>query len=300
MLPDNIKNHEQLRNLVLSGKRTFNKKMRAQINYELGIIEKRGYTETFLQLKETVDWARSQKIPVGPGRGKLPGSLTAYALGLTMVNPIEYNLVFERLMDSSSRKPIIIQIDFGSKNFNRVKDFVREQFGSFPEGVAILNLEVLDYLHSVESEIRKRDSRFTLEEIFLDDEQTLRSLGKGETEGIFYLDYSGFRETLNQLQPISFMDLVNLNALSHPGLSELLPVFRESSDTQSVLLFIEQLEGGAQEFQNSAFMEQRRNHLVMKSHIIPHVMMGYWCAYLQIHYPHEVHVVIETEKTGTP
>lgn len=71
-----------------------------RLNYELSIITNMGFSDYFLIVHDIISWAKSQKIPVGPGRGSAAGSLVAYVLGITELNPLDYGLLFERKKDA--------------------------------------------------------------------------------------------------------------------------------------------------------------------------------------------------------
>ena len=67
-----------------------------RLNYELGVITQMGYVDYYLIVWDFIRYARSQDIPVGPGRGSGAGSIAAYAIGITNIDPLRYQLLFER------------------------------------------------------------------------------------------------------------------------------------------------------------------------------------------------------------
>jgi DNA polymerase-3 subunit alpha len=74
--------------------------------YELGIIEKTGFINYFLVVWDFIHYAHQNRIPVGPGRGSGAGSIVAYALGITGIDPLRYNLIFERFLNPDAcRRP---------------------------------------------------------------------------------------------------------------------------------------------------------------------------------------------------
>ena len=100
-----------------------------RLDYEIGIIEKTGFVGYFLVVWDFVRFAHEHKIPVGPGRGSGAGSLAAYALGITGVDPLRYNLIFERFLNPKRVSPPDFDIDFCQFRRQEVIDYVREKYG---------------------------------------------------------------------------------------------------------------------------------------------------------------------------
>ena len=74
--------------------------VRERLDYEISVIDRMGYINYYLIVFDFINYARSQGIPVGPGRGSGAGSLAAYCMGITNIDPIRYNLLFERFFES--------------------------------------------------------------------------------------------------------------------------------------------------------------------------------------------------------
>lgn len=104
-------------------------KLRGRLDYELDIIERLGFSDYFLIVADYVNFAKKAGIPVGPGRGSAVGSLVAYALGITEIDPVKYDLFFERFLNPSRRKMPDIDIDFCERRRGEVIDYIRERFG---------------------------------------------------------------------------------------------------------------------------------------------------------------------------
>ena len=102
---------------------------RERLNYELTVIEKSGFTEYFLIVQDFINWAKSKSIVVGPGRGSAAGSLVAYVLGITNVDPIGYNLLFERFMNPERISPPDIDVDFADTRRDEVLEYVANKYG---------------------------------------------------------------------------------------------------------------------------------------------------------------------------
>lgn len=100
-----------------------------RINYELGVINQKGFANYFLVVSDFVNWAKKQEIAVGPGRGSAAGSLVSYCLRITDINPLEYNLPFERFLNPDRPSPPDIDIDFADRRRDEVIQYVRKRYG---------------------------------------------------------------------------------------------------------------------------------------------------------------------------
>ncbi len=102
-------------------------KQRAE--YELGIICRKGFATYFLIVQDFVNWAKKEGIRVGPGRGSVAGSIVAYGLRITTVNPLEHNIPFERFMNPDRPTPPDIDMDFADDRRDEVIRYVTEKYG---------------------------------------------------------------------------------------------------------------------------------------------------------------------------
>ena len=100
-----------------------------QLDYELDMIEKMGFTDYFLIVSDFVRYARSAGIPVGPGRGSAAGSMVSYCLHITDIDPMKYNLYFERFLNPERVSMPDIDMDFGDTRRGEVVDYVRRKYG---------------------------------------------------------------------------------------------------------------------------------------------------------------------------
>ncbi|HMP68204.1 MAG TPA: DNA polymerase III subunit alpha [Pirellulaceae bacterium] len=105
------------------------KKIAERFYYELGIIEKTGFINYFLVVWDFINFARSQKIPVGPGRGSGAGCIVAYALGITDIDPLRYDLIFERFLNPYRNSAPDFDIDFCMHRREEVIDYVKRKYG---------------------------------------------------------------------------------------------------------------------------------------------------------------------------
>ena len=102
----------------------------ARLEVELGVIRRTGYSAYFLIVQDFVRFARRKRIPVGPGRGSAAGSLVAYALGITGIDPLAHGLLFERFLNPDRISPPDIDVDFCEIRREEVLDYVSERYGS--------------------------------------------------------------------------------------------------------------------------------------------------------------------------
>ena len=131
--PNNEPVEDYLRQLVEERKNRVNgfpvETIDKRLQYELDIIIKKGYTTYFLVVQDFVNWAKTHKVAVGPGRGSAAGSLVAYVLRITDINPLEYNLPFERFLNPERPTPPDFDIDFADIRRDEVLKYVTKKYG---------------------------------------------------------------------------------------------------------------------------------------------------------------------------
>jgi DNA polymerase-3 subunit alpha len=122
-----------LRSLALEGLRrrydTITPEMEARLEYELDVICTVGYARYFLIVRDFTDYARRHGIGVGPGRGSAAGSLVSYSLGITDIDPLRFDLLFERFLNPERVSMPDIDIDFDYEHRGRVIEYVQEKYG---------------------------------------------------------------------------------------------------------------------------------------------------------------------------
>jgi len=101
-----------------------------RLGVELEVIRRTGYSAYFLIVQDFIRFAQDRQIPVGPGRGSAAGSLVAYALGITDIDPLAHGLLFERFLNSERISPPDIDVDFCEMRREEVLDYVTETYGS--------------------------------------------------------------------------------------------------------------------------------------------------------------------------
>jgi DNA polymerase-3 subunit alpha len=101
-----------------------------RLQYELGVIIQMGFAGYFAIVADFINWAKTHGVPVGPGRGSGAGSLVAYSLGITDLDPLRYDLLFERFLNPERVSMPDFDIDFCQDGRDRVIDYVKEKYGA--------------------------------------------------------------------------------------------------------------------------------------------------------------------------
>jgi DNA polymerase-3 subunit alpha len=100
-----------------------------RLAYELGVLERTGFVSYILIVWDFIHFAKGRRIPVGPGRGSAAGSLVAYVLGITDIDPLQYGLIFERFLNPDRVSPPDIDVDFCEARRGEVLEYVRQKYG---------------------------------------------------------------------------------------------------------------------------------------------------------------------------
>lgn len=135
--PDGSNRNDYLRHLCEEGlirrygrDRALNDEaLRQRLEKELALLSEKNFTSYFLIVWDFINWARENGIPVGPGRGSAAGSVVAYVLGITNIDPIRFQLVFERFLNPERVSPPDIDIDFCQTRRPEVIEYVRQKYG---------------------------------------------------------------------------------------------------------------------------------------------------------------------------
>lgn len=104
-------------------------KIRERVDYELAIIDNKGYNDYFLVVQDYIAWARSQGILVGPGRGSGAGSVVAYVLGITNLDPFQWELIFERFLNPERPSPPDFDVDFQDDRRDELFTYMSKKYG---------------------------------------------------------------------------------------------------------------------------------------------------------------------------
>jgi len=132
-LPEDTTPDDYLRELCIVGLKKRGLKLKGEIKqrleYELETIKKTGFASYFLIVQDVVNWAKENGIITGPGRGSVGGSLVAYLTGITNINPLKYNLLFERFLNPERISMPDIDLDFTDTRRDEVIDYVARKYG---------------------------------------------------------------------------------------------------------------------------------------------------------------------------
>lgn len=133
--PDGMDNQEYFEKLCWNGLErrypgSVTQELRERLEYEIDVVKRMGYTNYYLIVYDFINYAHSQGIPVGPGRGSGAGSLAAYCVGITNIDPIRYNLLFERFLNPERVSMPDFDVDFCYERRQEVIEYVNRKYGS--------------------------------------------------------------------------------------------------------------------------------------------------------------------------
>lgn len=134
-VPNGFTAENYLRHLTMKGlQRRFGNQItpeqQQRMEYELEVIEKTGFASYFLIVQDFVNWAKNQGIVVGPGRGSAAGSFASYLIGITNIDPIKYDLLFERFLNPERISMPDVDMDFADDRRDEVLEYVRKKYGN--------------------------------------------------------------------------------------------------------------------------------------------------------------------------
>lgn len=133
-VPDNMDSFDYLKKICNEGLvKRYGKDSelhRERLDYELNTIHNMGFVDYFLIVWDFIKYAKDNGIPVGPGRGSAAGSIVAYSLGITDIDPIRFNLIFERFLNAERVTMPDIDVDFGPEGRGEVIEYVRRKYGN--------------------------------------------------------------------------------------------------------------------------------------------------------------------------
>lgn len=184
------------------GYETIDEVYRQRLDYELSVIDKMGWPSYFLIVADFVNWAKGQKIVVGPGRGSAAGSLVCYLIGITNLCPIKYDLLFERFLNPERISMPDIDLDFADARRGEVIAYVQKKygedhvaqiitFGTMAARAAIRDVgRVLDYPYDYCDKLAKLVPMFTKLPEAIASVPELKELYKNEVAAKEILDYA--------------------------------------------------------------------------------------------------------------
>src|SRR5882724_3860520 len=135
-VPEGISREAYLRDLCAKGlqqrygdRAKTDSELQQRLDYELGVLKKTGFISYILIVWDFIHFAKERGIPVGPGRGSAAGSLVAYVLRITDIDPLQYGLIFERFLNPDRISPPDIDVDFCEARRGEVLEYVRQKYG---------------------------------------------------------------------------------------------------------------------------------------------------------------------------
>src|SRR6266513_1673667 len=135
-VPEGLSREAYLRDLCAKGllerygdRAKSDPQLQQRLDYELGVLEKTGFISYILIVWDFIHFAKERCIPVGPGRGSAAGSLVAYVLGITDIDPLQYGLIFERFLNPDRISPPDIDVDVCEARRGEVLEYVRQKYG---------------------------------------------------------------------------------------------------------------------------------------------------------------------------
>src|SRR5699024_7126467 len=171
-----------------------------RLKYELSIIDELEFSDYFLIVQDFVQFAKEQHIVVGPGRGSAAGSIVAYVLGITNVDPLKYDLLFERFLNPERVSMPDIDIDFSDVHREEIIEYIREKYGE--EHVSQIITFGTFQAHSLMRELMKvmeiddKDQAYILKHITLPADQPLAKMVQASPDFAEYIKTSNILRAL--------------------------------------------------------------------------------------------------------
>ncbi|MFA6514414.1 MAG: DNA polymerase III subunit alpha [Patescibacteria group bacterium] len=219
------------------------KEVQERLDYELSVIAKMGWPAYFLIVADFINWAKDNKIVVGPGRGSAAGSLVCYLTGITNLDPLEYNLLFERFLNPDRISMPDIDMDFADIRRGEVLNYVGEKygqdhvaqiitFGTMAARAAVRDVgRVLDEPYEYCDKISKSIPMFTKLEEAIKTVPELREMYNNEAAAKRILDYAKRLEGVARHASTHACGVL----ITDQPLTEYVPIQHASSADESVI-----------------------------------------------------------------
>lgn len=248
-LTNGITPEEELKRLCLQGlsrrypDKENDEKIISRMNYELGIINKTGFASYFLIVQDFVNWAKNNGIIVGPGRGSAAGSIVAYLTNITNIDPLEYNLLFERFLNPERISMPDIDLDFADTRRDEVLRYVENKyghnhvaqiitFGTMAARVAVRDVgRVLGFPYTYCDKLAKMIPMFTTLDEALSDGSELREIYNNEEDAKTIIDTAKKLEGISRHTSTHACGVV----ITPKPLVEYLPLQHAASDDKTIV-----------------------------------------------------------------
>lgn len=206
--------------------------------HEIKVVQNMGYADPFLILCDAVRYAKENEIPVAPGYGALPGSLCAYCLGITDIDPIKYNLLFERFLNSGTDRAPAFSIAVEHLSRLKIINYLIGKYGTERTAsieVDVLGINKLSEIAEAQRIIRQTEPTFSIDSIPLDAPEFYLMLSSGNSNGVTWIaahlyEYNlpRIEQILKEFKPDSFEHLIALYAMYRPGTIDLMQDYIEN------------------------------------------------------------------------
>ena len=238
-----VTNFEEGVSAQLSTDNEAHRKIAERLDYELSVIIPMGFAPYMLIVGDFVNWAKSNKIVVGPGRGSAAGSLVAYVVNITNIDPIQYNLLFERFLNPDRVSMPDIDLDFADVRRDEVLRYVSDKygedkvaqiitFGTMAARIAIRDVgRALDYPYSYCDRIAKLIPMFYSLDKAITEVEELKKLYKADNEAKRLLDTARRLEGVVRHASTHACGVV----ITKEPLTDSVPLQHSSSDENSVV-----------------------------------------------------------------
>ncbi|PWB39107.1 MAG: DNA polymerase III subunit alpha [Parcubacteria group bacterium] len=250
-LPEGVTAEAEMRRLAMEGlqkrfgltEKEIPANISERLEYELSIIEKTGFAAYFLIVQDFVNWAKQQKIIVGPGRGSAAGSLVSYLIGITNIDPLKYNLIFERFLNPDRISMPDIDLDFADNRRNEVIEYVEQKygkdhvaqiitFGTMAARASVRDVgRVLGYSYAYCDQIAKMIPMFSSLEEALKNVKELKQLCEEDAEAQRLVDMARKLEGLARHSSTHACGVL----ITRDPLTDYVPVQYASSDDKTVI-----------------------------------------------------------------
>ena len=219
-----------------------------RLEYELKVIIDMGFAGYFLIVADFINWSKNNGVPVGPGYGSGTGSMVAWSIRITDLDPFRFGLLFERFLNPERVNMPDFDVDFCKEGRERTIADIRERYGAdrvaqaYDDNLGALILEIKDqslklpfkcrfwYESNILTLLRDtvrligKDHDF-LPAVPLDDADTYEMLSKGDTSGVFRFESEGMKDVLHEMRPDCFDDLMAAFSLYRPGPMDNIPSY---------------------------------------------------------------------------
>jgi len=178
------------KNIPILYDENYSKEVEERLTYELSVIRKMQFIDYFLVVWDLIKFAREREIPIGPGRGSAAGSIVSYLLNITGIDPLKYNLYFERFLNPGRISMPDIDIDFSDERRDEVINYVREKYGKY-------KVAQVATFGKMEARAAIRDVARALKYTYSEADKIAKKIPQGLSLDETYLSIQEFKDTID-------------------------------------------------------------------------------------------------------